>query len=73
MKNKIKKVNTKIKFKKKGESRKRSPISASTLFFYAAHDRRDRSLGPHLVFQKKRKILKEKEVALRTRIQKIKK
>ncbi|KAH0822402.1 hypothetical protein GEV33_000389 [Tenebrio molitor] len=36
-----------------GCSRKRSPISSSTLFFYAAHDRRDRSLGPHLVSQEK--------------------
>jgi hypothetical protein len=61
---------TKIK-KKGGGNQKRSPISSSTLFFYDAHDRRDRSLGPHLVSQKKRKILKEKEVVRRTETQKI--
>jgi hypothetical protein len=41
------------------------------LFFYAAHDRRDCSLWPHLISQKKRKTLKEKEVARQTKTQKI--
>jgi hypothetical protein len=57
--------------KKGGGDRKRSSLSSSTLFFYTAHNRRDRSLGPHLVSQKKRKILKEKEIARRTKTQKI--
>jgi hypothetical protein len=48
------KLNSKTKFKKKrGEPKVKPDISPSTLFFYAAHDRRDRSLGPHLVSQKK--------------------
>jgi hypothetical protein len=50
------KLYSKIKLKKKRESRKRSPISSSRLFFYAAHDRRDRFHGPHLVSQKKSQI-----------------
>ncbi|KAH0814234.1 hypothetical protein GEV33_008565 [Tenebrio molitor] len=53
-------------------NRKPSPLSSSTLFFYAAHDQRDSFLGPHLVSQKKRNILKEKEVARRTKTQTIK-
>jgi alpha-galactosidase len=59
--------------KKGGGDRKRSSLSSSTLFFYTAHNRRDRSLVPHLVSQKerKRKILKEKEIARRTKTQKI--
>ncbi|KAH0812667.1 hypothetical protein GEV33_010123 [Tenebrio molitor] len=48
-----------------------SPISFSALFFYAAHDGRDRSLRPHLVSQKKDFFFKEKEVARQAKTQKI--
>jgi hypothetical protein len=44
-----------LKTIKKRGNRKRSPISTTTLIFYAAHDRWNRPHGPHLVSPKEKK------------------
>jgi hypothetical protein len=51
------KLNSKTKIKKMGEPKTKFDI---VLDVYAAHDWRDRSLGSHLISQKKRKIQNRK-------------